>query len=57
MNGVYFYQNSNQMSTLKTNSCHILGSIKQFAANVEVLNEALNQLHKTYLHDMYIQLL
>ena len=45
------------MPTLKTNSCHILGSIRQFEAKVEVLNKALIQLHKTYLHDMYIQLL
>lgn len=57
MKDIYFHQNSNQMPTLKTNSCHILGSIRQFEAKVEVLNKALIQLHKTYLHDMYIQLL
>ena len=57
MKDIYFYQNFNQIFTLKADSCHILGSLKQFAANAEVLNKVLNQLHKTYLDDMYIQLL
>ena len=57
MKGIYFYQSSNQISTLKANLCHPLGAIKQFVAKVEVLSKVLNQLYKTYLRDMYVQLL
>ena len=55
MKDIYFYQSSNQISTIKANSRHFLGSIKQFVAKVEEFNKVLNQLHKTYSHDMYAQ--
>ena len=48
MKDIYVDQNFNQICTVKAYSCHILGSLKQFAANVEVWNKVLNQLRKTF---------